>query len=77
MYMAVRRTTIELDEDLIRSAQQATGETLRATVERALRQLVASTEAEAAERRRRVADYFSEGTSGIDVDVLLSDQAWR
>ena len=77
MYMAVKRTTIELDEDLIRSAQQATGQTLRSTVELALRRLVASTEAEATERRRRVTEYFAEGTSGIDVRVLLSDEAWR
>lgn len=77
MYMGVKRTTIELDEDLMRAAQQATGQTLRATVERALRQLVASTQAETAERRRRVGEYLALGTSGIDIDVLLSDQAWR
>ncbi|MGF2952328.1 type II toxin-antitoxin system VapB family antitoxin, partial [Mycobacterium sp. THU-M116] len=36
--MSVKRTTIELDEDLVEAAQAITGETLRATVERALRQ---------------------------------------
>ncbi|WP_052624295.1 type II toxin-antitoxin system VapB family antitoxin, partial [Mycobacterium tuberculosis] len=51
--MTVKRTTIELDEDLVRAAQAVTGETLRATVERALQQLVAAAAEQAAARRRR------------------------
>jgi len=75
--MAVKRTTIELDEDLVRAAQAITGETLRATVERALHELVAGANAQATVRRQRIADHIAGAGAHVDVDVLLSDQAWR
>lgn len=75
--MPVKRTTIELDEDLVRAAQAATGTTLRATVEHALRQLLASAEHQASSRRQRIVDHIAEAGAEVDVDVLLSDQAWR
>ena len=75
--MAVKRTTIELDEDLLRAAQAVTGETLRATVERALHELVAGGNEQATARRRRIADHIARAGAHVDVDVLLSDQAWR
>jgi Arc/MetJ family transcription regulator len=75
--MAVKRTTIELDDDLVKAAQAITGTTLRATVEQALRQLVTHNDDEAATRRRRVADHLEYAGAQIDVDVLLSDEAWR
>jgi Arc/MetJ family transcription regulator len=75
--MTVKRTTIELDEDLVRAAQAATGETLRATVERALRQLVAGISEQATARRQRIVDHIAHAGAHVDVDVLLSDQAWR
>lgn len=75
--MAVKRTTIELDEDLVRAAQSVTGATLRSTVEAALRQLIADAESEAAERRRRIAEHLAGVGAQVDTDVLLSDRAWR
>ncbi|MCV7386083.1 type II toxin-antitoxin system VapB family antitoxin [Mycolicibacter longobardus] len=75
--MAVRRTTIELDEDLVRAAQSATGQTLRSTVEEALRRLVADAERQTSARRRRIADHIAQAEAQIDVEVLLADQAWR
>jgi Arc/MetJ family transcription regulator len=75
--MAVKRTTIELDEDLLRAAQAVTGETLRATVERALHRLVATGEEQASARRQRIADHFAHSGAEVDIDVLLSDEAWR
>jgi Arc/MetJ family transcription regulator len=75
--MTVKRTTIELDEELVQAAQSVTGETLRATVESALRQLVAGAEQQAVERRQQIADHFARAGTQIDVDTLLSDQAWR
>jgi Arc/MetJ family transcription regulator len=74
--MAIKRTTIELDEDLLRAAQAVTGETLRATVERALHSLVAGAEEQLSIRRQRIADHFARAGAEVDVDALLSDQAW-
>lgn len=75
--MAVRRTTIELDEDLVRAAQRVTGDTMRATVERGLREVVEAAERQADQRRQRVKTHLEAARSAIDTDVLLSDQAWR
>ncbi|GFG73285.1 type II toxin-antitoxin system VapB family antitoxin [Mycobacterium botniense] len=75
--MALRRTTIELDEDLVRAARAVTGGTLRATVERALRELVAGAGEQAATRRQQIADHLARAGAHIDADVLLSDHAWR
>lgn len=75
--MTVKRTTIELDEDLVWAAQAVTGETLRATVERALQQLVAAAAEQAAARRRRIVDHLAHAGTHVDADVLLSEQAWR
>lgn len=75
--MTVKRTTIELDEDLVRAAQAVTRETLRATVERALQQLVAAAAEQAAARRRRIVDHLAHAGTHVDADVLLSEQAWR
>ncbi|VBA31970.1 Putative antitoxin VapB17 [Mycobacterium persicum] len=75
--MAVKRTTIELDEDLVQAARAITGENLRATVERALRQLVAEGDESVAARHARIVEHITHASSHVDVDVLLSDQAWR
>lgn len=75
--MTVRRTTIELDEDLLRAAQAATGQTLRSTVEEALRRLVSDAERQTSARRRRIAEHIATAEAQIDVGVLLADQAWR
>lgn len=75
--MTVKRTTIELDEDLVRAAQTVTGETLRSTVEAALRRLIAEAESAATERRRRIAEHLAGVGAQVDTEVLLSDRAWR
>ncbi len=76
--MAVRRTTIEIDEDLLAHAKKALGlDTARATVEEALRQAAqrADTEfADRAERQRRLLEKLPEM---VDMDVLASDEMWR
>src|SRR5574337_1880355 len=42
--MAIKTTTIEFDDDLVRAAQAVTCDTLRATAEHALRQTVTAAE---------------------------------
>lgn len=72
-----KRTTIELDEELVLAAKALTGKGLRATVERALQELVAREQDSAAARRARIIDHLNHAQQHVDVDVLLSDQAWR
>lgn len=51
----IRRTTIEIDDNLLRRAMRALGTgTKRATVEEALRRVSEASEADDAERRARV-----------------------
>lgn len=75
--MTVKRTTIELDEDLVRAAQSLTGQTLRSTVEAGLRRLIAEAEGEAAARRERIAEHLASAGAQVDTDLLLSDRAWQ
>ncbi|MCV7192664.1 type II toxin-antitoxin system VapB family antitoxin [Mycolicibacterium brumae] len=75
--MTIRRTTIELDDELVRAAQATTGDTVRGTVEEALRRLVAAAEEEREARRRRIADHLARAGSAVDTEALLGDEAWR
>lgn len=73
-----RRTTIEIDEELLGRAKKALGSpTTRATVEEALRLAAERTEsaaADRAERQRRFLDHVGELA---DLEVLGSEQMWR
>lgn len=77
MYMP-KRTTIELDEELLARAKRALGKgTTRATVEAALRR---ATEEAEGERDRRAADqvrYFERLETRADLKVLAGDEMWR
>lgn len=68
-----RKTTIEIDEDLLAKAQQILGTRgLKDTVDRALIQVIR------AERRRQLADQL-EGREGLDFDGETRQAArqWR
>jgi Arc/MetJ family transcription regulator len=75
--MPVKRTTIELDEELVKAAQRVTGQTVRSTVEEALRRLVAAAERERQAKRSRVAAHLDIARNAVDVEVLQADEAWR
>lgn len=75
--MPVKRTTIELDEDLVKAAQRVTGQTVRATVEEGLRILLAQAELERQTKRSRVSAHFDVAHAAVDVAVLQNDEAWR
>jgi Arc/MetJ family transcription regulator len=75
--MPVKRTTIELDQELVKAAQRVTGQTVRATVEEALRGLVANAERERQAKRSRVSAHLDIAHSAVDVNVLDADEAWR
>ena len=73
-----RRTTIEIDDDLLMRAQRALGSaTTRATVEEALRRVVESAQNELVERRVGQRGYLERLSSHIDVAVLASEEMWR
>ena len=74
----IRRTTIEIDEELLSRAQAALGcATMRATVEEALRRAAEL----AAEERERLAEaqgsYFDSLAARADLTILASDEMWR
>ncbi|GAB94916.1 Arc/MetJ family transcription regulator [Kineosphaera limosa] len=75
--MAVKRTTIELDEGLVAQAVAATGGTLRATVEQALRLLIAEDHQDEQRHRARLDRHLRGVPDGVDVSVLLSGEQWR
>lgn len=74
----IRRTTIELDEDLVAEARVALGQqTVRATVEEALRRAIQSEKSTDRNRRADQIDAMKRAARFIDEDVLLSGEAWR
>jgi Arc/MetJ family transcription regulator len=73
-----KRTTIEIDDDLLNRAQKALGEaTARATVEEALRRAAAGTETERARRAAKQRRYLEQLSLRVDVAVLASEEMWR
>jgi len=74
----IRRTTIELDQDLVARAKAALGcATTRATVEEALRQAAERADDEVAARARAQSAYLDRLESLADLDVLAADEMWR
>ncbi len=74
----MRRTTIEIDEELLARAKRALGQrTTRATVEEALRRAAAHAETERTERVARQLRYLKEASSRMDTKVLTSEEMWR
>jgi Arc/MetJ family transcription regulator len=74
----IRRTTIEIDEDLLERAKRALAlPTTRATVEEALRRAADQAESEHAARRARQLHYLDSLAKYVDLDVLASDEMWR
>ena len=73
-----RRTTIEIDDDLLAQAKRVTGEaTTRATVEEALRRVVNASAAAGEDRTRRQSEFFATLADHADLDVLASEDMWR
>jgi Arc/MetJ family transcription regulator len=73
-----RRTTVEIDEDLLARAKRALGTTTtRSTVEEALRHAAEAAENEHDERRVRQLKYLDSLATHVDLEVLASDEMWR
>jgi Arc/MetJ family transcription regulator len=74
----LRRTTIEIDQELLDRARRVLGgQTVRATVEEALRRLALAGESEQAIRAARQRRYLESLAERIDAQVLASEEMWR
>jgi Arc/MetJ family transcription regulator len=74
----IKRTTIEIDRELLDRAKRALGEsTARGTVEEALRRAAEGAETEQARRADRQRRYLQALGTRVDVSVLASEQMWR
>lgn len=74
----VRRTTIELDEELLAEAKRALGtKTTRATVEQALRVAAETADKAHASRAGAQRRYLERFSSHVDLEVLGSEEMWR
>jgi Arc/MetJ family transcription regulator len=73
-----KRTTIEIDEQLLARAQRALGaKTIRATVEEALRRAADAAEEDQAARVTKQRRYLGHLTAFVDADILASQDMWR
>ncbi|MGH2608804.1 MAG: type II toxin-antitoxin system VapB family antitoxin [Tepidiformaceae bacterium] len=73
-----KRTTIEIDEQLLARAKRALGRpTTRATVEEALRRAAESAEHEHAGQATRQRRYLASLATRGDLEVLSSNEMWR
>lgn len=76
--MTVRRTTIELDDELVARAKVALGQTTtRSTVEEALRRVLADADLVHADRVARQRRYLEQLTENVDLEVWASEEMWR
>ena len=74
----IKRTTIEIDEQLLARAKRALGcPTNRATIEEALRRAAELAENEHEERVARLREYLTSLAAHVDLEVLKSDERWR
>ena len=77
VYMT-KRTTIELDEELLARAKRALGgRTTRATVEEALRLAAEQAEGEQSQRAADQLRYLERLRTLVDLDVLSAEDMWR
>lgn len=77
MYM-IKRTTIEIDQELLERARAALGQTTtRATVEAALRRVANDVESENERRASAQRDYLERLADRVDLSVLASEAMWR
>ena len=73
-----KRTTIEIDEDLLARAKKALGHTTtRATIEDALRRAAEIAEREHEERTARQTRFFDRLGERVDVSALRAEEMWR
>jgi Arc/MetJ family transcription regulator len=74
----IKRTTIEIDEELLGRAKRALGQkTTRATVDEALRRVTLAAEGDHGRRAALQQAFLDRLGTRIDVEVLASGEMWR
>ncbi len=74
----IRRTTIEIDQELLERARAALGETTtRGTVEEALRRAASDAEQQRANRTAKQRRYLEQLAIHADLSLLASEEMWR
>ncbi|MEZ5330520.1 MAG: type II toxin-antitoxin system VapB family antitoxin [Thermoanaerobaculia bacterium] len=74
----LKRTTIEIDEDLLDRAKRALGQaTMRGAIEEALRRAAEQEESERELRAAGQCRYLRNLAARADLGVLASDEMWR
>lgn len=74
----MKRTTVEIDHELLERARRALGQTtMRATIEEALRRVADGAESERVRRAERQRRYLQNLRARVDVRVLASGEMWR
>ena len=74
----IKRTTIEIDQDLLERAKRALNTaTTRSTIEESLRRTAEDAEAEFERRRALQLEDLHTLHERLDLDVLASDEMWR
>lgn len=74
----IKRTTIEIDQELLHRAKQVLGEpTTRGTVEEALRRAAEGVESERTRRTTKQRRYLEALGSRVDLAILASEEMWR
>lgn len=74
----IKRTTIEIDQELLDRAKRALGEvTTRAAVEEALRRAADGADAERERRAARQRGYLKQLGVRADLAALSSEEMWR
>jgi Arc/MetJ family transcription regulator len=74
----IRRTTIEIDQELLERAKAALGEsTTRGAVEAALRQVAESAESQLDQRAIAQRQYLQRLSEHADLSVLATEEMWR
>ena len=74
----IKRTTIEIDQELLERAKGALGPpTPRGTVEEALRRAAGNAEGEGTRTAANQRRYLEQLASRIDLSGLASEQTWR
>jgi Arc/MetJ family transcription regulator len=76
--MQSKRTTVEIDEDLLMRAKRALDcATIRATVEEALRRAATEAEHDQDERTAQQRRSLRRLARHVDAEVLTSEEMWR